>query len=163
MLNLCTKRNTAMLYRQVKQGKIAITQPMHDWVSGQLARAFRKRTFWRCGSFRRGLPGSRTTRRWPHCMGTGPYAESADGSSLQLPRDAQGTPCAVLVTSRKMRPPSGALRRSAGLGSMAPDETSARDADNDLRRKCQSCPTLSCGGACLPGRTACQLAIRSIL
>ncbi len=29
-----------MLYRQEKQGKIAITQPMHAWVSGQLARAW---------------------------------------------------------------------------------------------------------------------------
>jgi hypothetical protein len=29
-----------MLYRQEKQGKIAITQPMHAWVSGQLAHAW---------------------------------------------------------------------------------------------------------------------------
>src|SRR5437868_6925434 len=29
-----------MLYRQEKQGKIAITQPTHAWLSGQLARAW---------------------------------------------------------------------------------------------------------------------------
>ena len=31
-----------MLYRQEKQGKIAITQPTHAWLSGQLARTSRK-------------------------------------------------------------------------------------------------------------------------
>ncbi len=34
-----------MLYREVKQGKIAITQPMHAWVSGQLARAWGNERF----------------------------------------------------------------------------------------------------------------------
>ena len=34
-----------MLYRQEKQGKIAITQPAHAWVSGQLARAWGNERF----------------------------------------------------------------------------------------------------------------------
>ena|GEM_PF-3687204 len=34
-----------MLYRQEKQGWIAITQPTHAWLSGQLAR-LGKRTLW---------------------------------------------------------------------------------------------------------------------
>lgn len=34
-----------MLYRQEKQGTIAITQPMHAWVSGQLARAWGNKHF----------------------------------------------------------------------------------------------------------------------
>jgi hypothetical protein len=34
-----------MLYRQEKQGKIAITQPAHAWVSGQLARAWGNKRF----------------------------------------------------------------------------------------------------------------------
>ena len=34
-----------MLYREVKLGKIAITQPMHAWVSGQLARAWGNDSF----------------------------------------------------------------------------------------------------------------------
>jgi hypothetical protein len=34
-----------MLYREVKQGRVAITQPMHAWVSGQLARAWGNERF----------------------------------------------------------------------------------------------------------------------
>ena len=34
-----------MLYRQEKQGRIAITQPMHAWLSGQLARAWGNERF----------------------------------------------------------------------------------------------------------------------
>lgn len=34
-----------MLYREVKQGKIAITQPMHAWLAGQLARAWGNERF----------------------------------------------------------------------------------------------------------------------
>jgi Protein of unknown function (DUF3891) len=34
-----------MLYRQEKQGKIAITQPMHAWVASQLARAWGNERF----------------------------------------------------------------------------------------------------------------------
>jgi hypothetical protein len=34
-----------MLYRQDEQGRIAITQPMHAWVSGQLARAWGNERF----------------------------------------------------------------------------------------------------------------------
>ena len=34
-----------MLYRQEKQGKIAITQPMHAWLAGQLARAWGNERF----------------------------------------------------------------------------------------------------------------------
>ncbi len=34
-----------MLYRKEKQGKIAITQPMHAWLSGQLARAWGNERF----------------------------------------------------------------------------------------------------------------------
>jgi hypothetical protein len=39
------ERRAGMLYREVKQGKIAITQPMHAWVSGQLARAWGNERF----------------------------------------------------------------------------------------------------------------------
>jgi hypothetical protein len=42
----CRERSPEMLYRQEKQGRIAITQPMHAWLSGQLARALGKRMFW---------------------------------------------------------------------------------------------------------------------
>jgi hypothetical protein len=35
-----------MLYREEKQGRIAITQPMHAWIAGQLARVSWKRTLW---------------------------------------------------------------------------------------------------------------------
>ena len=34
-----------MLYREVEQGKIAITQPMHAWLAGQLARAWGNERF----------------------------------------------------------------------------------------------------------------------
>jgi hypothetical protein len=39
------ERSAAMLYRQEKQGKIAITQPMHAWLAGQLARAWGNERF----------------------------------------------------------------------------------------------------------------------
>jgi Protein of unknown function (DUF3891) len=41
----CRERSTAMLYRQEKQGKIAITQPAHAWLAGQLARAWGNERF----------------------------------------------------------------------------------------------------------------------
>ena len=34
-----------MLYRLEKQGRIAITQPMHAWLAGQLARAWGNERF----------------------------------------------------------------------------------------------------------------------
>jgi hypothetical protein len=42
---LYEERNREMLYREEKQGKIAITQPMHAWISGQLARAWGNERF----------------------------------------------------------------------------------------------------------------------
>jgi hypothetical protein len=39
------ERSAAMLYRQEKQGKIAITQPMHAWLAGQLARTWGNERF----------------------------------------------------------------------------------------------------------------------
>jgi hypothetical protein len=61
------------------------------------------------------VSGSRTTRRRPHCLGTSPHAQSRDGSSLQLPRDVQATPCSALVTSCQARPATGTLCRSSRL------------------------------------------------
>src|SRR6266566_7874905 len=43
--SVCKERSAEMLYRQEKQGKIAITQPMHAWLSGQLARAWGNERF----------------------------------------------------------------------------------------------------------------------
>jgi hypothetical protein len=39
------ERIAVMLYRQQMQGRIAITQPMHAWVSGQLARVWGNERF----------------------------------------------------------------------------------------------------------------------
>src|SRR5207244_3934677 len=40
LLSVCGERNVDMLYRDDPQGRIAITQPAHAWLSGQLARAW---------------------------------------------------------------------------------------------------------------------------
>jgi uncharacterized protein DUF3891 len=42
---LYEERNREMLYREVKQGRIAITQPTHAWLAGQLARAWGNERF----------------------------------------------------------------------------------------------------------------------
>ena len=51
-----------MLYRQEKQGKIAITQPMHAWLAGQLARAWGNERFGDVVPFEEVCSESRTTR-----------------------------------------------------------------------------------------------------
>jgi hypothetical protein len=43
--SVCKERSAEMLYREVKQGKIAIPQPMHAWLAGQMARAWGNERF----------------------------------------------------------------------------------------------------------------------
>jgi hypothetical protein len=45
VVSVYKERIAGMLYREVKQGKIAITQPMHAWVAGQLARVWGNERF----------------------------------------------------------------------------------------------------------------------
>jgi hypothetical protein len=74
-----------MLYRQEKQGKIAITQPAHAGLSGQLARAWGNERFGDVAPLEEVCLGAEQHERPPHCLGTSPHAQPADGSSLQLP------------------------------------------------------------------------------
>jgi hypothetical protein len=71
-----------MLYREVKQGKIAITQPMHAWVSGQLARAWGNERFGTVEPSEEVCLGAEQHERPSHYMGTGAYAQPTDRLSL---------------------------------------------------------------------------------
>ena len=79
------ERSAAMLYRQEKQGKIAITQPMHAWLAGQLARTWGNERFGDVVPFEEVCLGAEQHERQPHCMGTGSHTQPADRSPLQLP------------------------------------------------------------------------------
>ena len=65
-----------MLYREVKQGRIAITQPMHAWLAGQLARAWGNERFGDVEPLEEVCLGAEQHERSPHRMGTGPHAQS---------------------------------------------------------------------------------------
>jgi Protein of unknown function (DUF3891) len=103
-----------MLYREVKQGKIAITQPMHAWVAGQLARAWGNERFGDVVPFDEVCLGTEQ-HDVGHTAWEQAHAQSRDGSSLQFSRDAQATACAALVTSRAASSPTGTLCRTPGL------------------------------------------------
>jgi hypothetical protein len=61
-----------MLYREETQGRIAITQPAHAWLSGQLARAWGNECFGEVAP-------------WEEvCLGASAHTQPADGAPLQL-------------------------------------------------------------------------------
>src|SRR5690349_13441145 len=75
------ERRVGMLYREVKQGKIAITQPMHAWVSGQLARAWGNERFGTIEPGEEVCLGAEQHERSPYCVGTSAHAQPADRPS----------------------------------------------------------------------------------
>jgi hypothetical protein len=66
------EKNAEMLFREHTQGWIAITQPTHAWLSGQLARAWGNECFGEVAP-------------WEEvCLGASAHTQPADGAPLQL-------------------------------------------------------------------------------
>jgi hypothetical protein len=73
-----------MLYRLEKRGRIAITQPTHAWLSGQLARAWGNERFGEVAPWEEVCLGAEQHDAGHIVWEPGPHAQSSDGSSLQL-------------------------------------------------------------------------------
>ena len=74
-----------MLYREVKLGKIAITQPMHAWVSGQLARAWGNDSFGDVVPFEEVCLGAELHERPPYYLEQAPTLNPQTGLPVPLP------------------------------------------------------------------------------
>jgi Protein of unknown function (DUF3891) len=154
--------SATMLYRQEKQGKIAIMQPTHAWLSGQLAHAWGNERFGDVEPWKEVCLGA-----GQHDVGHTPWEKAPTlnpqtglpYSFLEMPRQlhvqiwSEAASCVL---------PQG--RYAALLVSLHGTRLYQHyDAANDLPENAQAVQRAPFAGACIPGGTACQLAIRSTL
>ena len=104
-----------MLYREVKQGKIAITQPMHAWLAGQLARAWGNERFGDVEPFEEVCLGAEQHDVGHTAWEQAPTLNPQTGlpySFLEMPRQLH---VQLWSQAAQTRPPTGTLCRTPGL------------------------------------------------
>jgi hypothetical protein len=86
-----------MLYRKVKQGKMPASNRCMLGLRVNWPMPLGNERFGDVTPWEEVCLGAEQHECWPHCLGTCFHAQSADRSSLELPRDAEATACEALA------------------------------------------------------------------
>jgi len=151
-----------MLYRQEKQGRIAITQPTHAWLSGQLGRAWGNERFGEVAPWEEVCLGAEQHDVGHTAWEQAPTLNPQTGlpySFLEMPRQLH-----VRLWSEAARCVLPQGRYAALLVSLHGTRLYQHyDAANDLPENVQAVKHAPFAGACIPGGAARELAYRSAL